>query len=94
MFSNVSSESYSEFVFELTHWFRRADLGADVTLTSHENGSLVQGRKEGVSFNNTHQLDTRHSHFLFIKNQTLDMLRKSLAHHQEALHEHSLYLGV
>jgi ribonucleotide reductase beta subunit family protein with ferritin-like domain len=40
-------------------------------------------------FNNTHQLDTLHSHFHFIKTQSLDMFWASLAHPQEALHEHS-----
>jgi hypothetical protein len=40
-------------------------------------------------FNNTHQLDTLHNHFHFIKTQRLDMFRVSRAHPQEALHEHS-----
>jgi hypothetical protein len=40
-------------------------------------------------FNNTHQLDTLHIHFHFIKTRSLDMFRASLAHPQEALHEHS-----
>jgi hypothetical protein len=39
--------------------------------------------------NNTHQLDTLHIHFHFIKTESLDMLRASLAHPHEALHEHS-----
>jgi hypothetical protein len=40
-------------------------------------------------FNNTHQLDTLHIHFHFIQTQNLDMFRISLAHPQEALHEHN-----
>jgi hypothetical protein len=43
-----------------------------------------------VQFNNTHQLDTLHSNIHFIKTQSLDMLRASLAHPQEALHERSI----
>jgi hypothetical protein len=39
--------------------------------------------------NNTHQLDTLHIHFRFIKTQSLVIFRASLAHPQEALHEHS-----
>jgi hypothetical protein len=40
-------------------------------------------------FNNTHQLYTLHNHFHFIKTQSLNMFRTSLAHPQEARHEHS-----
>jgi hypothetical protein len=49
-----------------------------------KNSYYIQGQ-----FNNTHQLDTLHYHFHFIKTQSLDMFRASLAHPQEALHEHS-----
>jgi hypothetical protein len=42
-----------------------------------------------IEFNNTHQLDTLHNHFHFIKTQSLDMFQASLAHPQEALHKHS-----
>jgi hypothetical protein len=42
-----------------------------------------------IYFNNTHQLDTFHSHFHFIKTQNVDMFRASLAYPQEALHAHS-----
>jgi hypothetical protein len=41
-----------------------------------------------VQFNNTHQLDTLHIRFHLIKTQSLDMFRASLAHPQEALHDH------
>jgi hypothetical protein len=41
------------------------------------------------NFNNKHQLDKLHSHLHFIKTQSLDMFRPSLAHPREALHEHS-----
>jgi hypothetical protein len=41
------------------------------------------------SFNTTHQLDTLHSHFHFIKTQSFGMFRASLVHRQEALHERS-----
>jgi hypothetical protein len=40
-----------------------------------------------TSLNNTHQLDTLHNHFHFIKTQSLDMFQASLAHAQEALHK-------
>jgi hypothetical protein len=36
-----------------------------------------------------HQLGTLHSHFHFIETQSLDVFWTSLAHPQEALHEHS-----
>jgi hypothetical protein len=39
-----------------------------------------------LCFNNKHQLDTLHNNFHFIKTQSLDMFRASLAHTQEALH--------
>jgi hypothetical protein len=40
-------------------------------------------------FNNTHQLDTLHNHFHFIKTQSLDIFLASLTHPQEVLHGHS-----
>jgi hypothetical protein len=52
--------------------------------------ALISAQKlPGVNFNNMHQLDTLHNHFYFIKTQSLDMFRPSLAHPQEALPEHS-----
>jgi hypothetical protein len=41
-------------------------------------------------FNKTYQLDTLRNHFHFIKTQSLDMFRASLAHPHEALHEQVL----
>jgi hypothetical protein len=53
--------------------------------------------KETAKFeklNNTHPLDTLHNHFHFIKPQSLDMFRPSLAHPQEELHEHKFAWGT
>jgi hypothetical protein len=57
-------------------------------LRVYRETALYSGNKERLG-NNTHQIDTLHNHFHFIKTQSLDMFRASLAHPQEALHEHS-----
>jgi hypothetical protein len=49
----------------------------------------IDGRIILSWFNNTHQCDTLHIYFHIIKTQSLDMFWASLAHPQEALHEHS-----
>jgi hypothetical protein len=50
---------------------------------------LLYSANNSAVFSNTHQLDTLHNHFHFIETQSLDILRLSLAHPQEALREHS-----
>jgi hypothetical protein len=59
--------------------------------TSQKKGYLIYtvAKKPHRYFNNTHQFYSLHNHFNFIKTQSLDMFRPSLAHPQEALHEHS-----
>jgi hypothetical protein len=51
--------------------------------------ALISQRHPYMTFNNTHQLEKLHSHFHFIKTQSLDVFRTSLAHPEEALHEHN-----